>query len=516
MNRKLISAVSFIIFSLCAIGIVVLALWPSRASWLFGAKEPQERHRTRIIVPSVSDGSNPNALLAERLIFEERANIKSPLNEGEIPISVLNFDFDNNAIEEQVIAYRNLLDAGSPVSIAFFSYDELSGTYRRQWNAATAATIPGTVSLYTQDLLGDRSVCIIVTGMNTQGEHTMTVFRENSDDKNRPFNTIAKIQMDGSIIIQESDHSRAYQQGIARRQPFTITAGGRDSESDNMLDRIEITYTFNPSNGIYEQNRINRVPGSQVEQRRVREILSGNPKIFENFINDLWYHVSPQGTIDRSQYLYFDPEKREIIFFGDDSQQVFIWHNSTSTRYGLYISSQNISVSTMRRFLDIEMTSLDSIRIRVFDDVRMKITLSASWDGSYRRAGNIAGSAEEKNTINPYTDAVYDSSMGRLSLFTNGEYTLSSSGVLTKGVYAFFQISGQELLELRPERNGVHGSAHGGTHGERFIYAITGAATIHTSENISLSRVRLGSSGIQELHEGHIVLTRVGNMGSRE
>lgn len=499
MSGKNIS-VTIIIFSLCAAGIALFAFRP------FSENKPLERYRTRVIVPTTADTFDPDAALADDRVPVDSYSIKSPLNDGEFVVSILNLDFDNDSIEEQIVAYRSMVDAENHVSIAYFGYDERSRAYERLWNVPVTATVPGTISMYSNDLIGDRSPCIIVTGINAQGEHTMTVFRKDPEkDREQPFITIANIRIGGSIDIQETERPLAYQQGIARGQPFVITASGRNTESDNMLDRIEITYMFNTARGIYEQSRITRVPGSQIEERRVREILTGQAKVFEEFIYDLWYHVSPQGTIDRSQYLYFDPANREIIFFGDETQQVFYWLNSSSTRYGIYISSQNISVTTMRRFVDVEMGSLESIRIRVNEDVKLKIGLSEPWDGLYRRAGTVK-TAEQK-AVSPYTNAVYDSSMGRLRFYTNGEYELSSGASLTRGSYAFFNVGSQELLELRPtqQTTPVLSAANSDN---RFVYKfVTGENG--EDDNISLSRVRLGSTGIHELHEAPISLTKV-------
>jgi hypothetical protein len=150
---------------------------------------------------------------------------------------------------------------------------------------------------------------------------------------------------------------------------------------------------------------------------------------------------------------------------------------------------------------------MDSIRIRVIEDVRLKIYLSASWDGSYRRAGPALRPTEAK-TVNPYTEAVYDSSLGRLRFYTNGEYELSSSGTSVKGRYAFFRVGSNDLLELRPAQNG----AKNGNGESRLIYNCTSMDTEGTessrSGNLNLSRVRLGTSGIQELHEAPIILTK--------
>jgi hypothetical protein len=94
-------------------------------------------------------------------------------------------------------------------------------------------------------------------------------------------------------------------------------------------------------------------------------------------------------SISNDQYIYFDTAGRELIFYDKSTQQVYTWLSSTSTRYGLYISSQNISVATLRRVMDIELESIDSIRVKVFEDVRMKIGLNAPWDGSYRKSTSI-------------------------------------------------------------------------------------------------------------------------------
>jgi hypothetical protein len=488
------NSVTAVIFLLCAAGIAVLIFLPS------AEKKPQEQHRTRIIVPTAADEPQQDSLFIEQLSYEERSSLKLPLDANEHALAVLNIDFDNDFIDEQVVAFRILTGVENQVAITLISFDERGRQYRRLWNAPVAAMTPGTVSLYAQDLLGDRSHCIIVTGMNTQGDHIMTVFRKDPrDDRNPPFAIIAEIRIGGSITVQETERPLAYQQGIARGQPFVITASGHDGQSDNIMDRVEISYAYNSARGIYEQSAITRVPGSQIEERRLREILTGEPKVFENFIYDLWYHVTPQGTIDRGQYLYFDPEKREIIFFGDGTQQIFAWNYSNSTRYGLFISSQNISVTTLRRFLNIELESLDSISMRVNEDIRLKIYLSASWDGSYRRAGAAArASVTEEKPLRPYTDAVYDSSMGRLRFYENGEYELTSSGTLAKGRYAFFRAGSLDLLELRPDRNGVGGEE------SRLVFLCTAME----NGNMSLSRVHLGTSGIQELREAPIILTK--------
>jgi hypothetical protein len=532
MTRKTLFIVSITLFILLALGAGIFSL---RSFGLFRPERGREQTRTRIIIPQETwaggeDGEDP-----ERMVWEDRMGTKVPLEEQEVLVAVLTGDFDGDPMEEQFIAYRNLLEIESPVYLAYVEYDEFTKSYLRIWNAATAATRPGTISLYTQDLVGDRSVCVILTGMNGQREHTMTIFRRNADspvsrtrnpadDPGRLFSRIAELRIDGSIVIQEAERSQAYQLGQTRGRSFNIAAYGRDYESGNILDQMELIYAFNPVNGLYGQTRITRIPGSQIEQRRLRELLGGTPGVFENFISDLWYYVGPDGTVDGRKYIYFDPAGREIVFFDDETQQVFIWQNSSSTRYGIYISSQNISVTTLRRFLDIELESLDSVRVKVFEDVRLKLGVNNSWDGSYRRTGTVEKREDRSNAAEPSIDALYESSMGKVRFFRDGTYELDSAGAVQRGRYIFFEADGQKLLELRPlevrenaaapPRSGQENGSRPDRRRELFRVEFPGGDTVGDEKNaaaLTLFRVRLGTMGVYTLPESGIALTLVEN-----
>jgi hypothetical protein len=507
MAKNQIRSVTIFIFLLTALGLGVLYFAPG----LFARPQDVGQKQTRVVIPQLVTAETPYtaANTAEQMAYEDSITAKVALDEGEALVSVLNHDFDGDQQEEQIIAYRNLLEIESPIYITYIDYDNRIGGYKRLWNTPTAATRPGTVTLYTLDMIGDRSICLLIPGMNGSGEHTLTVFRKNSpglpangeDGEGEPFSKIAELRIDGSISVQEAERTQAYQRGLAKGQSNTIVAYGRDQGSSNILDQVELTYTYNLTNGWYEQSALSRVPGTQIEQRRVRELLSGDPAEFERFITGLWYYVGPQGTLDNRQYIYFDPQNRELIFYGDETQQVFTWQHSSATRYGLYVSSQNISVTTLRRFLDIELESLDSIRIKVIEDVRLKIKISASWDGSYRRTGVFETAGEKPPAVTPYVDAAYDGSIGKLIFNKDGVYELHAEGSIMTGKYAFFSLEGQELLELKPGNiNSL----------PRETYVVNrGDAASGEDGTLTLVRVRLGTRGIQDSHDAAISLIPV-------
>jgi hypothetical protein len=508
MSSKTVKLLTPLVFAAAAAGAAFLYFKP-----LQGAADTENRIRqARVVVPQnvetlgfEGDGE------VERMVYEDAMTAKVALKEGESIVAVLTQDLDGDMVDEQILAHRRALEPDSPVSISYIDFDNALGGYRLIWSAPTVVARPGTASVYTQDLIGDRSICILVSGMDSGGDQTLTVFRMggvespggDSTPQEAAFAKIAELRVDGSIQVQEAERSQAYHTGLSGGQSFPILTYGRDLNSANILDQVERLYTYNSARGIYEQTRTTRIPGSQIEQRRARELLNGGREKFEEFVAGLWYYVSPRGTVDNRQYIYFDPPGGEIIFYGEEIQQVFHWQNSSSTRHGLYIASQNISVTTLRRFLDIELESMDSIRVKVFEDIRLKIYVTAPWDGSYRRAETTETAAAlsgKPNRVLPYIDASYDGSIGRIVFSPDGNYSLASGGSVQKqGRYAFFMLDNQELLELRPLDNE---SAHETYRVER--------DAAEDSEAMTLARIQLGTRGARDLQEAAISLERSG------
>lgn len=492
----------FVGFSIgAAAASVLVIIFLATGLWKYFFYPKKDEHKgTKVITPREA-GLYSIADQGGLVTWDESIKTKIPMEDGEMVIAVLNRESEEIPVEEQFVVFSKISGAARETFITHISFDEGSRRYIRIWDLPVAAARAETISVVSQDIIGDRNACIIVTGMNNRNEHTMTVFRQNFAASNQMFNKIAELQIDGPIVIQETARSPDYQQGTTNGHSFNIAAYSHDSASNNILDQIETIYSFNQKSGQYEKTGVSRVPGSQAEQRQLREILNGTPGVFENFINDLWYYVSPKGTIDSGQYLYFDPDGREIIFYGDEAQQIFHWQTSTPTRYGLYIRSQNTSISTLRRFIDIEMESMDSIKLRVTEDVQLKIAVSTTWDGSYRRA-ETSVLKESRPSIKPAVNALYDSSWGRFQFRNTGEYTINSGNTVRKGHYVFYKVNEQELLELREGA----GTAANNTE-NRMVYSVERIG----NSAMLLSRIRLGTDGIYDLFEPVITFTPVEN-----
>lgn len=436
--------------------------------------------------------------VAERMAYEDLNLSKIALGSEEQVIGLLTQNLNRDPQDEQVLAYRKNSDTSQLIMLAYIDFDENSGTYKKVWEEATLATKPRTVRLSIKDLLGNRTNCIILEGLNDEGEQTLTAFLLPEDGFE--IKKIAELKVDGTIVIAEKERGQAYELGIAPGTAYTISTFGRDLESSNLLDQIEIKYAYNSESGVYERVGTARIAGGQLEQRQIRELLDGTAGKFEQYLHGLWYYTGSTEEIKR--YIYFDYVKREIIFYEDKTQEIYRWQNSTPTRYGIYISSRNLSVTTLRRLIDISLESRDSIAIRIFEDVQLKIGISGYWDGLYQKATQTVAASPQVKSLNSWISAQYEGPSGSLLFDSTGNFEKTSQGKSVKGNYSFFMQDGVELLELRFSGNNEAIS--------REVYRVERLQVSKGSipqQIMELTKVRLSVKGIENINEGTISYT---------
>jgi hypothetical protein len=478
MIKRKTMVFTIFIFLLTALGIGVLIFLPQE---IFSQNSP-ELSQTKVVIPqNIGSGGNPNELLENQSIKEGSAT-KVLFSESESVISILSRDFNGDSREEQVIAYRNLQEIDTPIFVSYVDVDK-TGNYARVWTAPTAATRPSSLILYSEDLIGDGGICVLISGMNGAGEQTLTVFRMNLFESvfSEPFTKIAEFIIEGSITVEDVQKSWDYQQTV-RGKSLSISTFGRDYESSNILDQIETTYSYNTINGLYEQSNMVKVPGHQVEQLMVSELLSV-PGKFEEFVDGLWIRTLNNG---QNQSVYFNMSKSEMIFYFNNTEEVFTLQESSATRYGLHIIGKNTSLAKLRCTVNIELESLESIRLRVFQDAYLRTGPGIVWDGSYKKVQVMETAAGEKRIL-PYLEGTYGNPDGKIVFYRDGSYELGTAEkILHKGKYVFFNMGKDELLELRP-------SVPENLPRETLKIGRT------ENESITLTRVRIGTRGIQEL-----------------
>ncbi|MHB9296168.1 hypothetical protein PilKf_01922 [Pillotina sp. SPG140] len=428
-------------------------------------------------VPSKSDQQTVLSTDSPAVLSAGDFNTEATLN---------TFKWAQNDTEKYIVAYRRTTDLQTyeaPVYIDYCDFDEETKQLICLWTAVTEATRPP-VQIEMLDILGTHQPSILVRGMKGS-QQTLTVFY-GAAEQLTPWKKIANLAIEGTISIEKTERRPAYHNGTAPGQSFSIVARGYDPEGTTTLDSMETRYQYNPELEQYEQRASVKIAGTAIEQQKLQEVRNGGRKAGERFIDGLWSMVNQQGV---KQYIFFDSKEQEIIFYDGDIEQLFNWVNGTVQANGINIATSNNRITTLKRNIFIEFESLNRIRMRVAEDVQLKMGIGTSWDGSYQRSERET--EQSVPTVNASTiQAQYQGTIGKLTFSLDGSYFLVSGTTTQKGKYSFYRLNNQQVLELRPDSK------------PRELYTVESTE----EKNLILYPIKLGSQGIQTQRGGSFTL----------
>lgn len=319
-----------------------------------------------------------------------------PLLPEELLISTFYTDYNNDSADDLIAAVKIRNENQITLIPMLFSIN--TQTFLRQTPVKTGITQPQTMSINAKDVIGEHIVSIVCTGMDQSNNQIMILLLPKTGETTTELSVIGDFKTDGSITINERERSEAYNLNQTNGISFSIVVQSSDPENPETLDQIQKTYTWNKDTGTYELSSEIKIPGKKIEAQYLQKLQSGSVADFEKFLNGLWYKVNTTNN-SPTQYLLFDNNEKEIIFF-DDNEEVYDWNNSSSIRYGLYISSNNKSITTLRRFITTRLTGIDEISIKLQEDVKLKIAVESDWSGTYRKitSGESSSGLLQKGT----------------------------------------------------------------------------------------------------------------------
>jgi hypothetical protein len=442
----------------------------------------------------------------------ERLASAIPLETNETLLDLYSFNLDSDDEEEQILVVRRADDTEGLIRIVVADYSPQSRRWSRTWDGATLATKIKTFQITISDLLGDHDVNIICTGMNDANEQTMTVFRRLALEGDQRLRFASIFQGSGdAVLVNSSDRADSYKLGQSNAESWSISIWRADPSAGNFLDQIKETWNWNSPAGSYTPASTERIPGASIARRIAETLLDGTAETFEQFLDGIWYKQSTDPLSDSALFVTFQPRDGAVLFSAQGIVEIYEWENSNSTRYGLYIACRNQSVRNLRRLMDVELVSTDTINLRVFQDLRIKADIAAKWDGRYRKLGPEMAKAFRVNPAKaihtkPELDGLYTNEDGTRLRLTGSTYTLETEGILETGGFAVFEISGQSILDLRALQVGDVAS------NTRRSWSLS-----HSSRNddndkpvsiLTLSPVRIGVAGPEPMGSPSLVLQK--------
>lgn len=413
---------------------------------------PDKNNSSASVVVPMSSSAEEKKNSAFSSMEEDNALVSLiPLKDNETLIGIVSMDFDGDGFDDQVNVIRTM---DSPyLAILVGLYNPQRTVYERKAVIATEISQSQTFSYTGMDLTGEHRTALVYQGFADNGDSILQAFFISNAGGNFSLKKIADLRGDGTIFIQQLDRYDAYERSKANGTSFPIWVYTSDTERPGSADQLQVRYEWKHSENSYVKTRTVRVAGSRIAAKELAKIQDGTVSTFAKFLSGLWYMTESNGNL---RYVFFDYDSREIIFFKDDTEEVYKWAHSNIRRNGIYLSTINQEIENLQRRVDISLKSTEEIHIRIQDDVRMLISENAVWDGNYKKIGknmflknassNPAGISEafEKDGIWKIPD-------GSTVKLQDGKYSMESEGFLETGIYTCFVNEDSSYIQFRPD-----------------------------------------------------------------
>lgn len=349
----------------------------------------QNRSKTvvpKVVTPVSADGSASGT--GDGASVSDDAVLTSfvPLLPTETLMDTLTVDFDGDTFDDQVVAVRK---AGSPYLFLIVGlYNPDTNSYSRSAEIATEISKIRTFSYDAVDMIGNHKMVLVYQGILSSGDSVMQLFLCRKKFGAVEIKKIGDFSSDGTIFIQQTERSDAYELSQAWGSPYTVWVYSSDKSETNVsasegISQIQTEYRWDYDNELYVQARQLKITGSRMAAKELARIQSGGVETFGQFLNGLWYKTNNASATP--SYIYFNYDEREVIFLSDDTEGVYSWEDSSLRRSGIYLTTVNSIISSMKRSFDIMLTGMNEISVHVHDNVGMIIKESNQWDGAYKK-----------------------------------------------------------------------------------------------------------------------------------
>jgi hypothetical protein len=444
-----------ILFSLALAGLFVW-LWLSRSELSF---LPETRHSVRTIVPTdKNDAQESVSQTEESAIYDESKILPLiVLESDETFLQAIAVDLNKDGAQDQICAVKTVAEPN--IYLIPGLQNPLTGEYSRIAGLRTGITQSRTLLFYTMDIIGDRTEALVYSGMTADNIQLLAVYLPvNENDGKVSFLAAADLRSDGPITIQEVKRSDAYNLGLTNGESYPIYTYNSDPDSPQTLDQIERIYRWDKMLKRYEQISESRIAGKKIETQLIRQLQGGDLNTFENFLTGLWY-TSDASAKSGTKDIYFNMEEKEIIFHNGSTEEVYIRESGAPRRYGAYLTTRNSSIPSIRRLIDIELIGIDEIKIKILEDVKLKIGVASDWDGVYRKlsSSSVKPRTEAELSVERLKEILASSTKDWIS--TDGQkfqtdsprYSLSLPTGTETGLFILLTVKGKAVMQFKPE-----------------------------------------------------------------
>lgn len=420
--------------------------------------------RAKVINPKNADSTKESDNLENIESQIEKFDTLISLKPSETLIASISVDLNSDNYDDEVAVIRKPSEKNFIIVPAIYNPDTIG--YERLKEVQTKTSSTKIFSLQGIDVTGEHQNALIYQGINDNENMIMEIFLCENIEGEIELVNIGDFESDGTIFIQQTERSDAYQLSQANGESYSVwvyktdvVENAKQKNSAKGLNQIQQEYKWNPFSKKYELDRELKVAASRLEAAELSKIQDGTVESFAGFLDGLWYKTSNTGSTLR--YFFFDYNNNEIIQVLGDVQEIYNWEVSRLRHNGIYISTVNSSIANLHRKIDIGLLGMDQIRITTWDDVNLVIKQDDLWNGTYKRLP-VTSAYEDSEEIEKSVfqremekdTCVWSADNAELVIsLKDSVYLLRANAVEESGIYSFLQAGNHNIIQFRSNKD---------------------------------------------------------------
>jgi hypothetical protein len=375
-----------------------------------------------------------------------------------IQLLEVNLDLDRN--DEQILALKDTSSGSSAIRLLIADYDTIRDRYVVTWSGRTKTNSRRSFNISVIDVTGDHNLEILCSGITEEGLQTIDIFRRTTspDQLGLYFESILSIAVKGTIELLEQRRAQSYQKGQRSGNAYPVLTTTRDERSERLGDIIKATYVWRSGSGSYRRVKTEKIPGQEIEDTHLRELLRGGKENFEAFLHGPWLLTDQSEALSRRHIIHFDEVNETLTLYSGSIQESYVWTNSYRfLADSISISGDNTIVPFMRIYLSVFVEDLSTVRITTYDvnSHNGSRSTNSTWSGTYQKLGPSMQKSflrlplnMQENVARPGLTGMYRNDSGMSFFFDPPYFTLHENNETIRGGFSTYTF-GTDILDLR-------------------------------------------------------------------
>ena len=374
-----------------------------------------------------------------------------PLSPYETLLGITAVDLNLDDSEEQLHVVRKQTDPSGHLFLLVAQYNPKTRTWSRILECETLVTQIKTLNLRIKLITGDNIMSLICEGLNDKNESTISIFRilQSQDAANKLLLQPVFSDFSDSVVLENESNEN----GKTASDSEVISISKNDPDNPEVI--LEEKWRWDNPTNKYVKYNTQFIQRAKLISSKIAGILNSPTESIFGFVSGIWIKNQNKDSL----IIDFQTNENLVVFLMTDYSEIYSIDSVTSTRLGLYISCINQSISTLKRYITLEIKSDNQVELRIFQNINVKGESSVDWNGTYSRyVGNTRNkvvyepaSKETSSAIN----GTYKDTAAQTLIFNYPSYLIrdASNAIIEEGFACMYSVQGKSLLDLIPTNN---------------------------------------------------------------